>query len=43
MATATGVNPATVACCAPLGSALLSDAEAEATARLFKPWPTPTG
>jgi ArsR family transcriptional regulator len=27
---------ATAACCAPLGSASLSDAEAEATARLFK-------
>ena len=36
MATATGADPATVACCAPLGSALLTDAEAEATARLFK-------
>ena len=27
---------ATAACCAPLGSALLSDAEAEATAQLFR-------
>ena len=36
MATATGTDPATAACCAPLGSASLSDAEAEATARLFK-------
>src|ERR671910_3739661 len=27
---------ATAACCAPLGSASLSDAEAEATARVFK-------
>ena len=29
-------DPATAACCAPLGSASLSDAEAEATARVFK-------
>jgi ArsR family transcriptional regulator, arsenate/arsenite/antimonite-responsive transcriptional repressor len=36
MATATAADPETVACCAPLGSASLSDAEAEATARLFK-------
>ena len=36
MATATRVDPATAACCAPLGSSLLTDAEAEATARLFK-------
>jgi ArsR family transcriptional regulator, arsenate/arsenite/antimonite-responsive transcriptional repressor len=28
--------PAAAACCAPLGAASLSDAEAEATARLFK-------
>ena len=36
---ATTTGPATVtaaACCAPLGAASLSDAEAEATARLFK-------
>jgi ArsR family transcriptional regulator, arsenate/arsenite/antimonite-responsive transcriptional repressor len=36
MATVTGADPATAACCAPLGSASLSDAEAEATARVFK-------
>ena len=36
MVTATGADPATAACCVPLGSASLSDAEAEATARLFK-------
>jgi hypothetical protein len=36
MATATAADPAIVACCAPLGSASLSDAEAEKTARLFK-------
>jgi ArsR family transcriptional regulator, arsenate/arsenite/antimonite-responsive transcriptional repressor len=31
-----GAGMATVACCPPLGTASLSDAEAEATARLFK-------
>jgi ArsR family transcriptional regulator len=36
MATATAADRATVACCTPLGSASLSDAEAETTARLFK-------
>jgi ArsR family transcriptional regulator, arsenate/arsenite/antimonite-responsive transcriptional repressor len=36
MVSATGADPVTAACCAPLGSASLSDAEAEATARLFK-------
>jgi ArsR family transcriptional regulator, arsenate/arsenite/antimonite-responsive transcriptional repressor len=36
MATATAAEPATATCCGPLGSASLSDAEAEATARLFK-------
>jgi ArsR family transcriptional regulator, arsenate/arsenite/antimonite-responsive transcriptional repressor len=38
MATATASIPAaaTAACCAPLGAASLSDAEAEATAALFK-------
>jgi ArsR family transcriptional regulator len=37
MATASAADPTTTAaCCAPLGSASLSDAEAEATARLFK-------
>ena len=38
MATATAADPATTAtaCCAPLGAASLSDAEAKATARLFK-------
>jgi ArsR family transcriptional regulator, arsenate/arsenite/antimonite-responsive transcriptional repressor len=34
--TATTPLPAAAACCAPLGAASLSDAEAEATARLFK-------
>ena len=36
MPTATAADPEIVACCAPLGSASLSDAEAEKTARLFK-------
>jgi ArsR family transcriptional regulator, arsenate/arsenite/antimonite-responsive transcriptional repressor len=36
MATATAADPATAACCAPLGSASLSDTEATATAKLFK-------
>jgi ArsR family transcriptional regulator, arsenate/arsenite/antimonite-responsive transcriptional repressor len=37
MATATAADPiSTAACCAPLGSESLSDAEAEATARVFK-------
>jgi hypothetical protein len=39
MATTTVSGPATVTaavCCAPLGAASLSDAEAEATARVFK-------
>jgi ArsR family transcriptional regulator, arsenate/arsenite/antimonite-responsive transcriptional repressor len=36
MGTATAAEPEIVACCAPLGSASLSDAEAEKTARLFK-------
>jgi ArsR family transcriptional regulator, arsenate/arsenite/antimonite-responsive transcriptional repressor len=38
MASATAADPTTTAaaCCAPLGAASLSDAEAEATARLFK-------
>ena len=36
MATATAAGPESVACCAPLGSVSLSDAEAEKTARLFK-------
>jgi ArsR family transcriptional regulator len=37
MATPTAAEPATATrCCAPLGSASLSDAEAKATARLFK-------
>jgi ArsR family transcriptional regulator, arsenate/arsenite/antimonite-responsive transcriptional repressor len=37
MAIATAADSATAAaCCAPLGSASLSDAEADATARLFK-------
>jgi ArsR family transcriptional regulator, arsenate/arsenite/antimonite-responsive transcriptional repressor len=33
---ATTTPPTTAACCAPLGAPSLSDAEAEATARLFK-------
>jgi ArsR family transcriptional regulator len=39
MATPTAADPTTAiaaACCAPLGAVSLSDAEAEATARLFK-------
>jgi ArsR family transcriptional regulator, arsenate/arsenite/antimonite-responsive transcriptional repressor len=37
MATATAADPTTTAaCCAPLGAPSLSDAEAEATARVFK-------
>jgi ArsR family transcriptional regulator len=36
MATAMAADPATMACCAPLGSASLSDADAAATAKLFK-------
>jgi ArsR family transcriptional regulator len=37
MATATAGDPITIAaCCAPLGAASLSDAEAKATAGLFK-------
>jgi ArsR family transcriptional regulator, arsenate/arsenite/antimonite-responsive transcriptional repressor len=38
MATATTANPTTTAaaCCAPLGAPSLSDAQAEATAGLFK-------
>jgi ArsR family transcriptional regulator, arsenate/arsenite/antimonite-responsive transcriptional repressor len=37
MGTATAADPTTTAaCCPPLGTASLSDAEAEATARLFK-------
>jgi ArsR family transcriptional regulator len=37
MATATTADrTTTAACCAPLGAASLSDAEAEATARVFK-------
>ena len=36
MPTATAADLEIVACCAPLGSASLSDAEAEKTARLFK-------
>jgi ArsR family transcriptional regulator, arsenate/arsenite/antimonite-responsive transcriptional repressor len=38
MATATAADPTTTAsvCCTPLGAPSLSDAEAEATARLFK-------
>jgi ArsR family transcriptional regulator len=39
MATATAADPTPAtpaACCAPLGAVSLSDAEAEATARLFK-------
>ena len=38
MATATAADPPppAAACCAPLGAASLSDAEAAATARLFK-------
>ena len=37
MAIATAADSATAAaCCSPLGSASLSDAEADATARLFK-------
>src|ERR687898_1719541 len=36
MATVTGADPATAACCPPLGTPSLSDAEAAATARLFK-------
>jgi ArsR family transcriptional regulator len=38
MATATVADPTTTAaaCCAPLGAPSLSDAEAEATARVFK-------
>jgi ArsR family transcriptional regulator, arsenate/arsenite/antimonite-responsive transcriptional repressor len=34
--TAAATADAAAACCAPLGAASLSDAEAEATARLFK-------
>jgi ArsR family transcriptional regulator len=38
MATATAADPTTTAatCCAPLGAPSLTDAEAEATARVFK-------
>jgi ArsR family transcriptional regulator, arsenate/arsenite/antimonite-responsive transcriptional repressor len=38
MVTATTADPTTTAaaCCAPLGAPSLSDADAEATARLFK-------
>jgi ArsR family transcriptional regulator len=36
MATATAAEPEIAACCAPLGSVSLTDAEAEKTARLFK-------
>jgi ArsR family transcriptional regulator, arsenate/arsenite/antimonite-responsive transcriptional repressor len=36
MGTATVAEPEIAACCTPLGSASLTDAEAEKTARLFK-------
>src|SRR4029453_1644366 len=36
MTTATAADPTTATCCAPLGAVSLSDAEGEATARLFK-------
>ena len=37
-----GWTTATTACCAPLGSPSLSDAQAEATARVFKALADPT-
>jgi ArsR family transcriptional regulator, arsenate/arsenite/antimonite-responsive transcriptional repressor len=36
MPTATAADPEIVACCAPLGSASLTDDQAEKTARVFK-------